>query len=406
MTLSPNGAGLRASECGLVSMLSAKQLSYASALFIVASSLLIKAVYVFSLQDSWLSVLVAILISLLVIGVYGMLGRRHPGMCPVKLSEAVFGRVVGKVVAAMYIFFFLSLAILNLEDAGSFVTVSILPRTPVTIVYVMVIVVCAMAVSKGHKMCMYSTMMVILVAFIFVLNMLLLFNKMELENFLPVLTQPPKNYFLAIFGLLMLPLCEIFVFMIFAPDMKKPEIIGSALKGGIFIGGFLLFIIVVRDIAALDGYLQYTNNPTFSSIRLIEIGDFLTRLEILYASILITTFTFKISVCFYAAIAGLARLFRIENYRIFIGIFGVLIVVATRGVFESTFEHNEWKRSAPIYSTLFLIILPIIMLLVSYLRFGKYPQKRQAASGGENAGTDGGNDDSADYNPNRAPGET
>ena len=385
-------------------MLSAKQLSFASALFIMASSLLVKSVYVFTLQDSWFSVLIAILVSLLIVGVYGMLGRRHPGMCPVKMSEAIFGRVFGKIVAALYIFFFLSLAVLNLEDAGSFVTVSILPRTPATVVYVMVVVVCAMTVSKGHKMCMYSTMIVLLVGAILITNMLLLINKIELNNFLPILMQPPKNYALAVFALLMLPLCEIFVFNIFAPDMSKPEAIGGALRGGIFIGGFLLLVIVVRDVAALDGYLQYTNSPTFSSIRLIDIGDFLTRLEILYASILITTFTFKISVCYYAAIAGLARLFRIENYRIFTGVFGVLIVVATRGIFESAFEHNEWKRSAPIYSTFFLILLPLIMLLVSFIRFGKYPQKNPA--GDENAQKSGGESDGAGYKPNIAPGES
>ena len=381
-------------------MLSVKQLSFASALFIVASSLLIKSVYMFTFQDSWISVLAAILVALLIIGIYGMLGRRHPGLCPVNMSEAIFGKVLGKFIAVLYIFFFLSLVVLNLEDTGSFVTSSILPKTPEAVVYVLMIVVCAMTVSKGHKMCMYSTMMVILVGSILVSNMFLLANKADFKNFLPILVHPPKNYALAVHGLLMLPLCEIFVLMMFAPDMDKPEAIGSALRAGILIGGFLLFIIVVRDIAAVGGYLQFTNNPTFSAIRLIEIGDFLTRLEILYASILITTFTFKISVCFYAAIAGMARLLRIDNYRIFIGVISILIIVATRGIFESTFEHNEWKRSAPAYSAVFLILLPILMLLVSFVRFGKNPKKQTASQKGSE------NEENTGLKPDMASGET
>jgi len=384
-------------------MLSVKQLCYASALFIIASSLLIKSVYVLTLQDSWLSVILAILISLIIVSVYGALESRHPGLDHVELCETVFGKVLGKIVGALYVFFFLSLAILNLEDTGAFVNGSILPQTPVTIVYVCMVLVCALSVSKGPKICLYSTMLVILIGSILVMNLLLLINKAELENFLPVLTHPPKNYALAIHSLLMLPLGEIFAFLTFAPHMKKPEEMGSALRGGILVGGFMLFIIVVRDIAVMGGYLQYVNHPTFSSIRLIEVGDFLTRLEILYASILLTTFTFKISVCYYAAITGLARLLRIDNYRIFIGIFGVLIVVATRGVFQSSFEHNEWKRSAPVYSTFFLIILPLLLLLVSFIRFGRHP-KKPAARENQDASQDG--DAETGFSGSMAPGES
>lgn len=365
-------------------MLSVKQIRYASALFIIASSLLIKSVYVFTLQDSWISVILAVLVSLVLVSAYGALETRHPGLDHVGLCEAVFGKGLGKFMGALYVFFFLSLAILNLEDTGSFVNTSILPQTPVTIVYVCMVLVCALSVSKGPKICLYSTMMVIIIGAILVLNMILLLNKADMEHFLPILAQPPKNYALAVHALLMLPLGEIFAFLTFSPHMKKPEEMGAGLRGGILVGGFMLFIIVVRDIAAMGGYLQYVNNPTFSSVRLIEVGDILTRLEILYASILITAFTFKISVCYYAAITGLARLLKIDNYRIFIGIFGVLIVVATRGIFQSTFEHNEWKRSAPVYSTVFLVLLPLLMLLVSFIRFGRHPKKPTAAADGGN----------------------
>ena len=66
-----------------------------------------------------------------------------------EINNAVFGRVVGKTISVFYIFFFVSLALLNTRVLGDFINSSVLRQTPIMIVSIIFILVCAWAVRKG-----------------------------------------------------------------------------------------------------------------------------------------------------------------------------------------------------------------------------------------------------------------
>jgi spore germination protein KB len=357
-------------RAGVKSKISTRQMIFSAGAFIIATSLLTKTLYLFLKHDAWIGVVLGYLISLPVIWIYETLAKRFPAKSLIEINDAVFGHILGKLISALYIFYFLSLACLNTRTMGNFVKSSILPNTPLPVILTLFMIICAWALRKGTKnLTSLGTLFVVISVASLLLNYLLTIKNMKLQNFLPILSMPLKNYFIGAHIVASLPLCEIFVFFMLLPEMQKPEEFGKAMRGGIIIGTALMFFIVIRDIAVLGNYIAVSTIPSFAALRLIDIGEILTRLEVIYAFILIALYFFKVSVLFYASVSAFSRLMKFDSYKSLIYIFGSLIVVYGLAVFKSTFEHSEWLNTAVAgYSTFFLFILPAVTLIVALMR--------------------------------------
>ncbi len=338
---------------------------YAVSAFIIASSLLTSNLYIFAQNDSWFSVLIGFMASISIIGIYTALSKRYPGLSLIDITTVVFGKVLGKIISIFYIFYFLSLSYFNTRDLGDFIKGMVLPNTPIALILVSFVILCAMAVRKGPVvMTRYGFLVAVFSILAILINAILLLNVTELNYLLPVFTLPVENYLIT-----MLPFCEILSFMMLIPAMQKPEEFGRAMRRGLCIGAAILLLIVLRDITVLGKYTSIFAMPTFLSIRMIDIGDILTRLEIVYAVILVSLLFFKVSVVYYATVSSVGRLFETESYRPLIFIFGALIVLYAQASFALLAEHVEWNlTAAATYSTFFLLFLPLLTLIVSWLR--------------------------------------
>jgi spore germination protein KB len=343
---------------------------YAVATFIIASSLLTRKLYDFTKNETWIAVIIACAISAALISVYGRLAANHPGVCIVEINAQVFGKIFGGILSALYVFYFLTLTALNMNDFGNFVSFAVLPNTPVDVVYVAFLAVCAYAVKKGAvALTRYAAVITIASIVLLLFTALLGLNKTNPNNLLPVLTLPVKKYLLSAHFTTMLPFCEIFVFLMFTPYMQKPAELGRAMKKGLFVGAATLLFTIVRDTSALGRYALYAVVPTYETIRLIDIGDILTRLEIIYAVTLIVLLFYKVSVLLFTTVSGISRLFGTERHEIYILITSALVVICAGTFFQSSKEHERWfAAAAASYSTFFLFVLPAATLIVSEIR--------------------------------------
>lgn len=351
-------------------LISTKQLKYAVAGFIIASSLLTSNLYAFTKNESWISVVIGFIFSFAIIGIYAALLNKHPGLSLTEVNEKVYGKILGKAVSLLYIFYFLSLSYLNTRVFGDFIKSMLLPSTPMMIIIAAFLAVCAMAVRKGPvKMTRYGLLLTAIAIAAILFNTLLLINKIDMRNLQPVLTLPVQNYLIGSHFVTMLPLCEIMAFMTYAPFMLKPAEFGKAMRGGLAVGGATLLYIVLRDISVLGDFTRISTMPAFSAIRLIDIGDILTRLEIIYAVTLMMEIFLKVSVVYYATVSCLRGLFGTGSYDIFIYVIGVLTAIYAVVSFPAGAEHTKWQLSAAAtYSSFFLLVLPLATLIVSAVR--------------------------------------
>lgn len=356
--------------------ISTKQLMYSVALFIIASNLLTKSLYVYTKNETWIPVLIATVFFYILVSFYGKLAKNHPRCNLFGINEAVFGVTGGKIISVLYVFFFYTLTVLNTRDLGSFVNSIVLPSTPMNMIYIGFTIICAYAVKKGaDKMTRYGAFIIFLYIAALIFISLLLLNKSNPDNFLPVFMVSPKNYLLSAHIVTMLPFGEIVVFMTMAHLISGQAEIGKAMKRGLILGAAVTLLIVVRDIAVMGNYLLLTSSPTFNTIRLIDIGDILTRLEIINAVFLIILLFFKTSILMYATVKGIGKLFGIEQYTIFTFVIGVLIIISANSFFQSSIEQTDWFKAAATYSTFFIFVLPIVTLIVSVIK--KRAQKEE-----------------------------
>ena len=349
--------------------ISVKQLMFSVATFILGSTMLTSFLFTYTRNETWIAIALGALVGAAVVSVYGRLVKKHAGLTLIQINDAVFGRVAGKLVSALYTFFFFTLVVLNTRDLGSFVSGFILQRTPITVTYVVFLMLCAFAARKGPvALTRYSALLFIVYIAAIGLNTGLLINRMHPENLRPMLLLPLRNYLLAAHAAVMLPFCETVAFLVFMPYLRKHDGAGKAYRRGVVIAFCVILLIVVRDIFVLGGYTLYTTSPTYSSIRLIDIGDILTRLEIVFAVLLMTMLFFKVSVLLYSTAVSLSQLLQVKDYKILVTVLVVLCVVYADAMFASSYEHKQWMNSAAVYATFFVLFLPLVTLLVSELR--------------------------------------
>ncbi len=348
------------------------QLAYSAAAFIMAAVLLTSNLYQFAGNSSWVSVLIGFAVSLLIVGLYGRLTKRYPGMSLPQINGAVFGRVAGKIVTVLYIFYFLSLAVLNTRDLGDFIASSVLRQTPRTLIFIVFILLCAWAVRKGPvNMTRYAFLATAVSIGAVLTNTLFLADKYNPQNLLPAFTLPARNYLIGAHIVTMLPFCEILAFTMFIPHMYRPPEFGRAMRKGLIIAAVMLLIVVLRDTVVLGKFITVLSMPSYDSARYINIGDVLTRVEIIYAIVLVALLFFKVSVVYYAGASGLRQLFETQSYRPYVYILGALICLYAAASFPTNSEHVRWRMTtAATFSTFFILVLPLLTLLVSLIREG------------------------------------
>ena len=339
--------------------------------FIQGSVLLTYAIHSFVKHEAWIAFIIGYMISLPILWMYISLAKRFPGKSLIEINQAVLGKILGRIFSVLYIFFFLTLAFLNTRDVGEFVGGYMLPLTPMPIVLIMFIFICCWAVRKGvQTMTRYGPLFVIILTVVILFTLSLIIKNIKLSNLLPVFSMPLKNYLKGAYTVAMLPVCEIFAFFMLLPHLQDTKAVGKAFWGGAVIGTVTLLIIVITNTMVLGPIISSISIPSFAMTRLINIGDILTRMEILYATNLLMVLFFKTSILIYAAVSGISRLLKFDSHKFLVPTFGVIIIIFALTIFDSSIEHSAWAISggAPIYSTFFLFFMPAVTIAVAAVR--------------------------------------
>jgi spore germination protein KB len=339
-----------------------KQLKYASANMIIATSILSKQLYTYAENQGWVAITAGVVFCLIMISVYAALAGKFPGFSLIEINTAVFGGLFGKVVSILYVYFFLTIACLNVNVMGNFIQGYVLPNTPMLLIMLVFVIACGYAVRKGpYKLMSYGFVIVFISCGILLLNTLLLVPQLKFRNLLPIFSLAPRHYVLGAHSVAMIPLSDTFFLMMFLPYVKKTEGLGSALRKGMLAGAAFLMVQVLRDTSVLGGMLEEYNMPSHIAVRLIDIGDILTRLDIVFISVIILLLFYKVSILLYATVSGVERILKTGSSRFLVTVFSVLLALYALTVFQSQSEHTQWlvRGAAAVHHTFFVVILPL-----------------------------------------------
>ncbi|MBC7342498.1 MAG: GerAB/ArcD/ProY family transporter [Clostridia bacterium] len=109
--------------------------------------------------------------------------------------------------------------------------------------------------------------------------------------------------------------------------------------------------------------------PFFSAMHMIEVGNFLERIDAIHMSIWVLSSFIAIATFYYLASLGIIQVLGLEDYKPTVAPLGIIIVSLSFLLFNNLAELNEFlTRIVPPYTAIFLVFFPYLMLLAALVR--------------------------------------
>ncbi len=358
--------------------ISGVQFMFTVTCFIQSSSLLTAFLSEITKQDSWLAVLFGVVVCLPLIWLYRTLMVMFPDYNLIQILEEVYSPVVGKTIGISYAWFFITLTALNLSDMGSFSKLTLMKRTPDVVLIVTCMLVMAWAVKYGIRLITQYSALFVFVAFsILIASVLLVLNQINLQNFLPMFDLPAIKYVQGTHIISTIPFGELVTLLMITPNVKLTRRDTTKyLFGGFTLGWITVLVVISRDIAVLGNTLPIFTLPTLVTLRLVNLGEALSRVEILFAIMLIMLLFFKITFLYYVSVITVAQIMKTKSYRHLILAAGALITAYSFTLYPSPLHHAaSAKEITPILWTFFEILMPLLTFVIAKLR--KLPKEKE-----------------------------
>lgn len=373
--------------------ISSKDLMFAVFCFMQATILRSGFIISITRQDSWAMAFTGFLFALPILAIYAALLRKFPGKNLIEIDDIIFGPVLGKIISVLYLFFFVSLAALNTRDLGYFVVGYMMPETPIAVVILIFLLGCVYAIRKGIENLMHlSTFLFIIAVASLIINFILILKDVKFEFLKPFFRLEPMKYVQGTVSVAAVPMGEILTFTMITPMLGKDKKTGIPLLLGLALSALSMAVVILRDIITLGPLVSIVSLPSFESIRYVSLAGILTRMESIYAVVLLVLFIFKVTFLLYAFVLGLScmlsrkirpepkldntgqpygseKLYSKVSYPPFTLISSAFVFFYSIFVFESIMENMNWgATTAPFFSLTFEFLLPAVSLLVACLR--------------------------------------
>lgn len=321
-------------------------------------------------RDMWLSPVWACVIGLFTLFIAYRLNKRYPEKTLIEYCESILGRYAGKLLGLVFLLFYLHLGGIIVREYGEFIVVAFLNRTPLVVVMVTLLLVCAMNVRGGLEVIGRSAQMFVpIVLLLFVTFVILLSPDLEPRNMLPILEHGPGPSFM---GSLVAQgwFSEFLLVSFMLPYVSDKH---KGMKWGIVSVLMIMLTMVVTNIASLFllGNSAYIfTYPVMVAARFITIGEFFEHLEAVVMAIWVMGTFIKMSVFYYAVVLGTAQWLKLSDYRPLTLPIGFLLLILGIWVSPNLQEMVHFLSTvSPFYFMSVQTLIPTLLLIIAYIRF-------------------------------------
>lgn len=323
-------------------------------------------------RDAWLVPLVATLPGIYLALVVAFLGKQFPGQTLIQYLQTTLGTWPGKIIGLFYVFFFLYTNALIIREYGELLVSLVLPRTPLVVLHVILLLLCAWAIRGGLEvLARIMEFTVPFMFFLFFIAVMLTANLMDFSHLAPVL----ENGFLPVLQGAIAPTGwrgEIILLAIFLPFMARPGEAGlSSVMAVVFIG-LVLAGDTLANIAVLGPAVPRLTYPTFSLIREVSVAAFIERIESVFLAIGVISIFGKIALFYYGTVLAAAQLVNLKDYRPLVFPVGVLLAALSIQAAPNAMELAGFiSKIWPPYAYVFEYIIPTILIGAAVVRGSK-----------------------------------
>lgn len=322
-------------------------------------------------KDSWIAIIIAILISLIVSLIYARLLSLFPQKGLFEILLAVFGKVIGKILMLLFVWFAFHLGALVIRNFTEFIHIVTLPETPQYVLAIFVIVLSIWAVKAGIEVIGRWTAIVLPIVIAAIVTISFLFIPIiEIKNIKPVLCDGIKPVFDTAINVFAFPFAELILFSVIFCNLKSKNSPYKIYLWSLLIGGAIILLVNVRNLLSLgSGNISILYFSSYSSVRLINIGDFLQRIEVSVAVVFMLCGFIKVCICLLVSSKGIARVLNFKNYRQIVAPIGLLMMILSLTMYSNTMEMFEWASHIyKYYAFPFEVILPLFIWISAEIK--------------------------------------
>ena len=326
--------------------------------------------FIESRQNTWLSLLFALVFTTPIVIIYGNISGMHPNKDIFQILEYIFGKVAGKIIGGFYTFYFFHLGAICIRNMTEFIQIASLPESPqyFTALFIGIL---AIYVLKAGLEVMVRVNKFIFPFLIFIISLTILFviPRAHITHFLPLLENGWKPVLKNSHLIATFPFGETVVFLSFFNTVREKKKASKIYLKGIYLGASVLFSIIVRNILVLGGAnLALSTLPSYDAVSLINIGNFIRGIEVIIAIVITIAGFIKVSVCLLASCIGIAGLFNFDDYKWVAAPLGLLMMSLSFILYDSAMRMVEWVNVYKFYVIPFQLIIPIFVLIFGGLK--------------------------------------
>jgi spore germination protein KB len=321
-------------------------------------------------NDAWLAGIFAVLLATPIVLVYARLLALYPEKSLFDIVELIFGKALGKIVSIFYIWYSFHLGSIVLRNFGEFINTATMPETPLFVPLFCLGLVCIVAARSGIEVIgRISTYIVPFTLFIIILVQLLGIPHWEIHNIKPILGNGLLPVLKGGFSTFSFPYGESVVMLGAFISLKTKKSPYKILLMGTLFAGLILLSSTLRNVFILGGIISKVYFPSHVAVSRITVGDFLQRMEISVAVVFIFGVFIKSSICLLVSSLGLAKLFKLHDYRSIVIQMGLLMIYFSYTIYDSIFEMRNWAFEVYAYYAFpFQVIIPILMLITAEVK--------------------------------------
>ncbi|MFY0804194.1 GerAB/ArcD/ProY family transporter [Peribacillus frigoritolerans] len=326
-------------------------------------------------QAAWLVILIAMVGGFLLFFIYYGLFQYYPDQLLTEFVRSILGNFLGRIVAFLYILYFIYLAARVLRDFGDTLLTFAYPHIPLFVANAAFILVVVYTVRKGVEVLTRTGELFFVLENLLLMTFFLLIvasGMIHLNNLKPVIEMSGTEMLkMAFTKTIFFPFGEIISFLMIFPYLNEPKRLKKIGISSIAAAGIFLALIMAMNIAVLGVDLTTRSQyPLLSLIQSIEVAGFLERLDVYFLFLLMIGGFIKISVFTYVAVTGTANVFNVKQPSRLAYPVGFVILLSSIIIASNFTEHmHEGLGAVPIYFHLpFQVIIPLLLLIIAFFK--------------------------------------
>lgn len=322
-------------------------------------------------QDIWIALLIAMAGASIIMAVYARIIKLFPGMDLFDLLDKLFGRILGKFIALIFTWYLFHVGLNLIRNTSEFIRIISLDATPQCVIALFTGVLIAYALRCGIEVIgrWVSIFFPVIIVISITLSVIAV-DMYDFDRLKPVLYEGLKPVLSDAFGIFAHPFAETVVFLGIAGCFQKQSNPHKIFNIALLIGGLYMLMLAVRTIALMGPVNKSLQMfPPYITARIIKIGDFFQRIELINAVIIVTAVFTKVTVYMFSFAKGMSYLLKIDDYRTLSTPLVFFTAAYSIFLFDNALFMVKWALNVfPYYAIPFEIIIPLLVWIAAEIK--------------------------------------